>query len=37
LSPPTAAESAAASKSWQRRGVLQRLVRLDDPSAPLRL
>jgi hypothetical protein len=36
LSPATAAESAAASGSWQRRGVLQRLVRLDEPSAPVR-
>jgi hypothetical protein len=36
LSPATAAESAAASGSWQRRGVLQRLVRLDDRSTPMR-
>jgi hypothetical protein len=31
--PPTFAESAAASMRWERRGVLGRLVRLDDPVA----
>jgi hypothetical protein len=30
-SPPTPAEAAAASVQWERRGLLRRLVRLDDP------
>jgi hypothetical protein len=29
--PPTPAEVAAASAQWERRGVLGRLVRIDDP------
>lgn len=28
--PPTHAEAAAAAASWERRGILGRLVRLDD-------
>ena len=31
--PPTPAESAAASVRWERRGVLRRLVCLDDSLA----
>jgi len=28
--PPTSAEAAAAAAGWERRGILGRLVRLDD-------
>lgn len=30
--PPTLAEAAVASTQWVRRGVLGRLVRIDDPA-----
>jgi hypothetical protein len=30
--PPSPAEVAAASAQWERRGVLARLVRLDEPA-----
>jgi hypothetical protein len=32
--PPTPAETAAAAARWERRGVLDRLVRLDGPESP---
>jgi len=32
--PPTPAEAAAAAATWERRGLLGRLVRLDDEAAP---
>jgi hypothetical protein len=32
--PPTPAETAADSARWERRGLLRRLVRLEDPIAP---
>jgi hypothetical protein len=31
--PPTPAEAAAAAAQWERRGILGRLVRLDDAVA----
>ena len=34
--PPTPGEAAAAAASWERRGVLRRLVRLDREAAPPR-
>lgn len=30
--PPTPGEVAVASAQWERRGVLGRLVRVDDPA-----
>jgi hypothetical protein len=33
--PPTPTEVAAAAASWERRGILGRLVRLDGPPFPL--
>ena len=30
--PPTPGEVAVASAQWERRGVLGRLVRIDDPA-----
>jgi hypothetical protein len=32
--PPTPAEVAAAAARWERRGVLGRLVRIDEEGAP---
>jgi len=32
--PPTPAETAAAVARWERRGILDRLVRLDGPEFP---
>jgi hypothetical protein len=32
--PPTPAEVAAAAATWERRGVLGRLVRTDEVGAP---
>jgi len=31
--PPSPGEVAAASTQWERRGLLGRLVRVDDPGA----
>ena len=31
--PPTPGELAVATAQWERRGVLGRLVRIDDPTA----
>jgi len=33
--PPTPGEVAVASVQWERRGLLGRLVRVDDPAATI--